>query len=211
MLDIDILEGWLHSQINNTEMIRNRFGDGSDKTYQYYLGKEHAFDEALEYLNELIKKEKVGNKMINVKVKRLDENAMMPERATSGSAGFDLQACLVYKDQGNLSVKVDPGERVLIGTGLAFEIPQGYEMQIRPRSGLAYHFGITVLNSPGTIDSDYRDEVRIIVINHGSEPFTVVHGDRVAQAVFTKLPDVVLTEVDAVDVTGRGGFGSTGK
>lgn len=108
---------------------------------------------------------------------------------------------------------LQPGERVLIPTGFAMALPAGYEAQIRPRSGLALRDGITMLNSPGTIDADYRGEVKVIAINHGSEPWTVRHGDRMAQMVISTVPAVQIQEVERLDETdrGEGGFGSTGR
>jgi dUTP pyrophosphatase len=133
-----------------------------------------------------------------------------PEYATAGSSGFDLRANL-EKD-----VWIGKGKREIIPTGLYFEIPENFEIQIRPRSGLAAKNGITVLNTPGTIDADYRGEIKIILINHGEIPFCVKHGDRIAQAVFASVigENVVnLSQVDKIsDNTQRssGGFGSTG-
>jgi dUTP pyrophosphatase len=105
-----------------------------------------------------------------------------------------------------------PGARALVPTGLAFAIPEGFEVQVRPRSGLAIRHGLTVLNTPGTIDSDYRGEVKVILVNLGSEPVTVRRGDRIAQAVVAPVVQAVVMEVENLDETGRGsgGFGSTG-
>ena len=144
---------------------------------------------------------------LTVKIKRLHPDAIIPRYATAGSSGFDLHTI----DEGVLL----PGERALLRTGLAFEIPPGYEMQIRPRSGLAFKHGISVVNSPGTIDSDYRGDVGVILINHGHHPFRIEKGDRIAQAVIQRVPDVELIEVDADESLseterGEGGFGSTG-
>lgn len=126
--------------------------------------------------------------------------------STDGSAGFDLMA-----DVGIDPITLLPGDRVLVSTGYKFEIPQCHEMQIRPRSGLALKHGVTVLNSPGTIDSDYRGVVGVILINHGKEPFVIGHGDRIAQAVISKYVKVRLVS-DNLETTARGagGFGSTG-
>lgn len=106
-----------------------------------------------------------------------------------------------------------PGQRTLIPTGFQMAIPVGYEAQIRPRSGLAIKHGITMLNSPGTIDADYRGEVKVIAINHGDTPFEISHGDRIAQMVISPVVQLVLDETDVLDQTdrGAGGFGSTGK
>jgi len=133
----------------------------------------------------------------------------IPAYQTSGSAGMDLYA------NNEQPIKIEPGERQLIKTGIKVAVPEGYEMQIRPRSGLVLKHGITVLNSPGTIDSDYRGEVMIILFNSGKTPFYVNKGDRVAQAVFAKYERVKLIEVECIDESeterGAGGFGHTGK
>ncbi len=130
----------------------------------------------------------------------------LPEYATALSAGFDLRANLDYE------VVLDSLERRLIPTGLFVEIPAGYEMQVRPRSGLALKKGITVLNSPGTVDADYRGEIGVILINLSREPFVVVPGERIAQAVIAKHETAEWEEVDSLEETTRGigGFGSTG-
>ncbi len=145
--------------------------------------------------------------MEQVRVKRLSPNALLPRRMSRGSAGWDLFACL----EG--AVVVNPGERALIPTGLAFVLPEGTEAQVRPRSGLALKHGITVLNSPGTIDSDYRGEIKVILVNLGDEPFRVEHGMRIAQVVFSRLTEVVVVETDNLPSTQRdgGGFGHTGE
>ena len=136
----------------------------------------------------------------------LKEGALLPEYQTSGSAGADLHAYLTEP------VTLNPMERKLIPTGLFVELPVGYELQVRPRSGLALKYGITVLNTPGTVDSDYRGELCVLLINLGSEPFTVRHGDRIAQAVVAQAIQVSFVQTDALSKTGRGvnGYGSTG-
>jgi dUTP pyrophosphatase len=128
----------------------------------------------------------------------------LPAYATAGAAGMDVVAAE--------DVTLAPGARHAVATGLALAIPPGYEVQVRPRSGLALKFGITVPNSPGTIDSDYRGELKVILINHGAEPFAVRRGDRVAQLVLAPVVQAAWVEVDALDDTARGtsGFGSTG-
>jgi dUTP pyrophosphatase len=131
----------------------------------------------------------------------------LPKKQTSGASGYDLVANLS-------SAKVlAPMERYLAPTGLYFEIPIGYEAQIRPRSGLAWEAGITVLNSPGTIDSDYRGEIKVLLINLGREPYTITPGQRIAQVVFVPILNVLLQETSSLSSTGRGeqGFGYTGK
>jgi len=136
----------------------------------------------------------------------LKDGALLPEYQTSGSAGADLHAYLAEP------VTLNPMERKLIPTGLCVELPAGYELQVRPRSGLALKYGITVLNTPGTVDSDYRGELCVLLINLGSEPFTVRHGDRIAQAVVAPVVQVSFVQTDALSKTGRGtdGYGSTG-
>ena len=147
---------------------------------------------------------------IDVRLKRLDhaEGLPLPAYETAGSAGMDLRAAV---DEG-APVTLPPGGRALIPTGLTMALPEGYEGQVRPRSGLALKFGVTCLNSPGTIDSDYRGEVGVILANMGSEPFTVRRGDRIAQLVVAPFTQARLAEVDSLDDTARGagGFGSTG-
>ncbi|WP_457562764.1 dUTP diphosphatase [Caminibacter pacificus] len=140
-----------------------------------------------------------------LKIKKLTQNAKIPAYQTKEAAGFDLHS---IKD-----VVIKPGERKLIGTGLAFEIEFGYEVQIRPRSGLAFKHGITVLNTPGTIDSDYRGEIKVLLINLGDEPFEIKEGERIAQAVVAPVIQAKIEEVDELSDTqrGAGGFGSTGK
>ena len=130
----------------------------------------------------------------------------LPKYRTTQSAGLDLRAELQEP------ITLDPGQRHLIPTGLKIALPKGYEAQVRPRSGLAYKHGITVLNSPGTIDADYRGDVGVILINHGSEPFTVENGERIAQLVIAQFVQIAWDEVGDLSRTtrGEGGFGSTG-
>jgi dUTP pyrophosphatase len=135
------------------------------------------------------------------------ENMPLPTYATDGAAGMDLKAAIAH------TVTVPAGNgRVLIPTGLCIEVPVGYEAQVRPRSGLAAKHLVTVLNTPGTIDSDYRGEIKVILINHGDQPFKVEPGDRVAQLVIAPVVRVEWDEVAQLDDTSRGdgGFGSTG-
>lgn len=131
----------------------------------------------------------------------------LPAYATSGSSGMDLAADVTD------DLVIPPGGRAMVPTGMAFAIPIGFEVQVRPRSGLAAKAGVTVLNAPGTIDADYRGEVQVILVNLGDAPFTVRRGDRVAQAVVAPVTQVVVVEADALDDTprGAGGFGSTGQ
>lgn len=136
----------------------------------------------------------------------------LPTYSTAYSAGMDIRANL-KNDKGNDEIiSIAPGKRVLIPTGLYIQLPYGYEAQIRPRSGLALKYGITVLNTPGTIDADYRGEIGVCLINHGDNTFDVHHGDRIAQIVFTQVEQVLLTEVFKLKDTkrGDGGFGHTG-
>lgn len=143
---------------------------------------------------------------MQIKVINKSNNAL-PQYSTSFSAGMDIRAHL------DNSVVLKPGDRKLIPTGLYFEIPEGYEVQIRPRSGLAIKSGITVLNSPGTIDADYRGEVCVILINLGSEDFEIHSGDRIAQMIVSKYEHSSWLEVAELNSTerGAGGFGHTGK
>lgn len=136
------------------------------------------------------------------------EGLELPKPETEGSAGMDLRAALPHGEERIL----DPGERSLVPTGLKMALPKGVEAQIRPRSGLAYSRGITVLNSPGTIDSDYRGEVKVLLINHGHEPYAVTRGQRVAQLVIRSYRRATLVENDDLEGTSRGeeGFGHTG-
>ena len=130
----------------------------------------------------------------------------LPSRATEHAAGFDLRASVVAP------TVVNVGARLLVPTGVAIALPPGYEAQIRPRSGLALRSGVTLLNAPGTIDADYRGEVGVIVVNHGDAPLTIARGDRIAQMVIHRLPEVELESVDELPETprGGGGFGHTG-
>jgi dUTP pyrophosphatase len=132
----------------------------------------------------------------------------LPAYQTSGSAGFDLVAAVAA----DKPMRLKRGARVLVPTGLVFDLPAGYELQIRPRSGLAARHGVTVLNTPGTIDSDYRGEVQVILINHGETTFSIQRGDRIAQAVFSPVTHAVLVAAKSARATARGsgGFGSTG-
>ena len=141
-----------------------------------------------------------------VKIKRLFSNVVLPEYKTENSAGLDLRAYI--KD--NIIIK--PFQRKLIATGLAIELPDNYEAQIRPRSGLALKNGITVFNSPGTIDSDYRGEIQVLLVNFGDEDFIVENNMRIAQLVISQIRKVKLIEVNELSQTKRneGGFGSTG-
>ena len=136
----------------------------------------------------------------------------LPTYSTEYIAGMDLRANLKNEKGNDEVISIAPGERVLIPTGLYIQLPYGYEAQIRPRSGLALKYGITVLNTPGTIDADYRGEIGVCLINHGNDTFDVHHGDRIAQIVFAKVEQAALVEVSELVNTkrGDGGFGHTG-
>jgi len=143
---------------------------------------------------------------VDILVKRLPhgEGLPLPEYETSGSAGMDIRSAE--------ALTIKPGERALVGTGFAFAITEGYEVQVRPRSGLAIKKGVSIPNSPGTIDSDYRGEIKAILINHGSDDFVIERGDRIAQIVVAPVQQAALVEVEDLNDTARGsgGFGSTG-
>ncbi|MCH2486162.1 MAG: dUTP diphosphatase [Erythrobacter sp.] len=143
---------------------------------------------------------------VGVAIKRLShgKGLALPNYATDGAAGLDV---LAAED-----CTIAPGARHAVATGFALAIPNGYEIQVRPRSGLALKHGITVPNTPGTIDSDYRGELKVILINHGSEDFAIARGDRIAQLVLAPVVRARWTEVEELDETARGagGFGSTG-
>ncbi len=141
---------------------------------------------------------------MQVRVRRLSDAAVVPGFARAGDAGMDLCA--------SADVRLAPGEWKLVPTGIAIELPSGTEAQVRPRSGLALKYGVTVLNAPGTVDEGYRGEVGVILINHGREPFDVVVGARIAQLVVLPRLSVDIVEVDALTHTerGAGGFGSSG-
>lgn len=143
--------------------------------------------------------------MVNVKIK-LFEGGKMPSYKTRGAAGADI--CAFLKE--NLVIR--PGERAAVPTGISVEIPEGYEIQVRPRSGLAFKNGVTVLNTPGTIDSDYRGELMVILINLGKEEFTVKNGDRIAQIVLAPALQASFVQTETLSQTqrGNGGLGSTG-
>ncbi|MGB3711037.1 MAG: dUTP diphosphatase [Erythrobacter sp.] len=146
------------------------------------------------------------NDSVGVRLKRLAHGSdlPLPSYATSGAAGMDVVSAE--------DVTIAPGQRHPVATGLALAIPQGYEFQVRPRSGLALKHGITVPNTPGTIDSDYRGELKILLINHGTADFAITRGDRVAQLVLAPVVQAHWDEVEELDATSRGtgGFGSTG-
>ena len=145
--------------------------------------------------------------MIKILIKRLSKEVSLPKYETSGSSGMDLSANIDAK------INIEPGKTAIIPTGLALSIPKGFEIQIRPRSGLAAKNNISVLNTPGTIDSDYRGEIKVIIYNHGDEDFVINNGDRIAQMVLSPVIKMELEETNDLPKTIRGqsGFGSTGK
>lgn len=144
-----------------------------------------------------------------MRIEGFDPDISLPEFATKGAAGADLRLNLA--DRG--SVTLEAGCHALLPTGLAVALPEGLEMQVRPRSGLANRHGVTVLNAPGTVDADYRGHVQILLINHGKNPVVLAHGERIAQAVIAPVTRAEFVEVRQLDHTARGssGFGSTGR
>lgn len=145
--------------------------------------------------------------MVKLLIKKLQKNIILPEYKTDGSSGMDLMANVEQ------AVKILPGEKKIISTGIMLAIPEQYEIQIRPRSGLAAKNGISVLNTPGTIDSDYRGEIKVILINLGKDIFEINKNDRIAQMIVCPIIKVELKEVESLPETvrGEGGFGSTNK
>jgi len=145
--------------------------------------------------------------MVKVLIKRLSPSVQLPSYKTNGASGMDLMAFIEQP------IELEPGKSCLVPTGLSVAFPEEYEIQIRPRSGLAAKNNITVLNTPGTIDSDYRGELKIILFNHGNENFQINNSDRIAQMILTPIIKMELQETDELPdtVRGEGGFGSTGK
>ncbi|MCP5080664.1 MAG: dUTP diphosphatase [Alphaproteobacteria bacterium] len=146
---------------------------------------------------------------VNIQVKRLPHGTglPLPSYESEAAAGMDLRAAV------SAPMRLEPGARALVPTGLAIALPAGFEAQVRPRSGLALKKGVTCLNTPGTIDADYRGEVGVILINHGAETFEIERGDRIAQLIIAPVTQGTWVEVDSLDDTARGtgGFGSSGK
>jgi len=142
-----------------------------------------------------------------VRIMRVRPDAHLPKYMSDGAAGMDLAASI------DSPVTIAPGERRLVGSGVAIALPRGFEAQVRPRSGLALKHGVTVLNAPGTVDEDYRGEVKVLLINHGDEPFVLRAGERIAQLVVAKVTRVQLAEQTTLDDTtrGAGGYGHTGR
>ena len=151
-----------------------------------------------------------GSERVEVRITRLPHGAdlPLPEYQSALAAGLDLLAAV----PADAPLELAPGARALVPTGIAIALPQGFEAQVRPRSGLAARHGITVLNTPGTVDADYRGELQVILVNLGAEPFVVSRGMRIAQLIVAPVQRIKLVEVDALDSTVRaqGGFGSTG-
>lgn len=145
------------------------------------------------------------NKIMKLSFKRIHPDAVLPAYAHPGDAGMDVRSVE--------SLEIAPSRRALVHTGLVAEIPEGYEIQVRPRSGLALKYGVTVLNTPGTVDAGYRGEIGVILANFGEEPFKVSPGDRIAQLVVASVTTAEISETNDVGATDRGdgGFGSTGK
>lgn len=143
---------------------------------------------------------------LKIKVLPGNEDIPLPEYATDGSAGLDLRAAV------SEPIILNPKDRALVSTGIIIGLPKGFEAQVRPRSGLAVKHGIMLVNSPGTIDSDYRGEIKVIMFNSGDEPFEIKRGDRIAQLIISKYERVALKKVDEIEDTSRGdgGFGHTG-
>ena len=145
--------------------------------------------------------------MVKVLIKKLNSKVQLPKYKTDGSSGLDLAACI------DKNIELKPGKSLIIPTGLAVAIPKNFEIQIRPRSGLAAKNQISVLNTPGTIDSDYRGEIKVILFNHGNKEFIINNNDRIAQMILTPVVKMELEETETLPETirGEGGFGSTGK
>ena len=150
-----------------------------------------------------------GAAPVEVRVRRLPGAAdlPLPARASGGAAGIDLRAHVEGE------IRLEPGARALVPTGIAIALPEGYEAQLRPRSGLALEHGLTLLNSPGTVDADYRGEIAVILVNLGHAPASIRRGDRIAQLVVQRVPDTTWIEVDDLPATerGGGGFGHSGR
>jgi dUTP pyrophosphatase len=144
--------------------------------------------------------------MTKILIKRISEKVVLPKYETSGSSGMDISAFI------EIDIEINPGEKAIIPTGFSLSIPRGFEVQIRPRSGLAAKNGISVLNTPGTIDADYRGEIKVILVNFGKEKFKIEKGLRIAQMVVCPVVQAEMEQVEELPNTSRGsgGFGSTG-
>jgi dUTP pyrophosphatase len=143
--------------------------------------------------------------MVKFKVRKIKENAIIPRYEHEGDAGMDLFSTEKYM--------LKPGERALVSTGIQVEFPKGYELQVRPRSGLALKKGISIVNAPGTVDSGYRGELGVILINHGQDDFNIEAGDKIAQAILNKIETAEIEEAEELGTSarGQGGFGSSGR
>jgi len=153
---------------------------------------------------------------MKVRITKTDPSVVLPEYKSQGASGMDVQAFIPLPEQKDIdymrAIVIPSGESRLIPTGLKMEIPEGYEVQVRPRSGLALKNQVTVLNTPGTIDSDYRGEIGVILINHSKQDFVVIHGERIAQIVLCPVSRMQFEETKLTETErGEGGFGSTGK
>jgi dUTP pyrophosphatase len=160
----------------------------------------------------VLQERNIENKTVDLQILKMHKDVETPFYATKSSAGFDIKAFI--PQEGEIILKA--GTRDKISTGLKMVIPEGFEVQIRPRSGLAFKNGISLTNTPGTIDSDYRGELQILIINHGHEDFVIKHGDRIAQAVIAPVWQANFLEINELpdesnNTRGTGGFGSTGK
>ena len=155
-------------------------------------------------LIQLVRRILLDERRQTVNIKKLDPDAILPEKSTGLSAGFDVHSIQ--------NAEIPPHQRLKLGTGLAIAIPKGYHIEIRPRSGLALHHGITVLNTPGTVDADYRGELQIVLINHGDETYKIQKGDRIAQILLMQHTEIIWNTVDELDETPRGtnGWGHSG-
>jgi dUTP pyrophosphatase len=195
----------------NSDYFKKWFNMGADASIPEYFADRIKVDEVFDFAEwyKTHAPKVLGEHKINLPFKNESQNPD-PQYATDGSSGFDLRANL--DGEGRLEV----GEVKIIPTGLFFEIPEGFEIQVRPRSGLAANNGVTVLNTPGTIDADYRGELKVILINHGKEAFIFNNGERIAQGVVAAVTAkniINLTRVDSINEDterGSGGFGSTG-
>lgn len=193
------------------DAIRTKLFEALDPNHPY------TYEEFMAEFDSDNYKQAIDYSKIGLKFKNESDN-QDPEYATAGSSGFDLRANLGYDENGNPKTMniLGGGGRAIVPTGLFFEIPENFEIQVRPRSGLAAKHGVTVLNTPGTVDADYRGEVKVILVNLGNEPFVIEHGERIAQAVVASVTAkniIDLQKVDEIDENterGAGGFGSTG-
>jgi dUTP pyrophosphatase len=181
----------------------------SERLLTYVFGFVKLLSSPLDSGAESPHPETMSNITVQVRPLPHFEGLQLPAYETSGSAGMDVRAAVPEAEP----MVLKPGERAMVPTGLSVAIPEGFEIQVRPRSGLAAKHGLTCLNTPGTIDSDYRGEIKVILINLGAEAFAIQRGERIAQLVLAPVTRLAWREVDALDETARGagGFGSTGR